>query len=394
MGDVTTFSENGQTGKEFFVPAIYFSPGNSAYFTLKVRQYDADPLTVQILSEGRMAEIKRVVAINYQIKKDTSILNFSVASKSPIEITDNSTIGLGIYTDWGDPSIVSPITLAGISTIEGDINTVLSPDDFAAAGYTLEEMVSGTYEELNYNQPEVDLPTSEDFDTSSYAKEVSVLSAGGTTKTKEYYPHAPGSYTMPVLGSTELNRTVYENMVIADKRAISGDALFRNCTFSGIFYVGTSSGIGTNNVRFENCTFNGPIITGVPPKFGVEEWKKNCLYFTGNTVFNNSVLSETTILAPNYNVDIGNATGDSAITGIILGGVVDVRGDATIDGTIVSMADPLELGTMAGLLDTSIGISDVGGHTVDINPSPENLLPIGMASKIIFVRDSNSYVEF
>ena len=77
-----------------------------------------------------MAEIKRAVAINYQVEKDTSILNFSVASKSPIEITDNSTLGLGIYTDWGDPTIASPITLAGISTIEGDINTVLSPEDY------------------------------------------------------------------------------------------------------------------------------------------------------------------------------------------------------------------------------------------------------------------------
>lgn len=239
------------------------------------------------------------------------------------------------------------------------------------------------------------MPTALDFNTFMYFNETTTLASGlKSGKVPEYFPHAPGSYTTPVPNSTELNRTVYENMVIADKRAISGDALFRNCTFEGIFYVGNPSGIGTNNVRFENCTFNGPVITGVPPKFGTEDWKKNCLYFTGDTVFNNTVMGETTILAPNYNVDIGNATGDSAITGIILGGVVDVRGDATINGTIVSMADPLELGAMAGMLDTSIGISDAGGHTITINPSPENLLPVGMASKIIFVRDGNSYVEF
>ena len=159
------------------------------------------------------------------------------------------------------------------------------------------------------------------------------------------------------------------------------------------FYVGTTTGIGTNNVRFDNCTFNGPIITGVPPKFGVEDWKKNALYFTGDTSFNNTVMAEVTILAPNYNVDIGNGTGDSTITGLVLGGVVDVRGDATIDGTIVSMADPLELGDLAGMLDTTVGISAQGGHNIDITPKPENMLPMGINTKILLVRDGNSYVE-
>ena len=246
-------------------------------------------------------------------------------------------------------------------------------DDFEDTGYTLEEMLTGEYGELNYDQPKLDLPTADDFDTSYYADLTSVLNSGHTTNTKEYFPHAPGSYTTPVFGSIELNRTVYENRIISDKRAISGNALFRNCVFEGIFYIGTTDGIGTNNVRFENCTFNGPVITGVPPKFGPEDWKKNALYFTGDTVFNNSELNEATILAPNYNVDIGNATADSVITGIVLGGVVDVRGDATIDGTIVSMADPLELGLMAGELDTNVGISDAGNRTIDINPSPERM---------------------
>ena len=90
---------------------------------------------------------------------------------------------------------------------------------------------------------------------------------------------------------------------------------------------------------------------------------------------------------------IGNATGDSAVTGIVLRGVVDVRGDATVDGTIVSMADPLELGELAGMLDTSIGISDQGGHTIDISPSPDRMLPMGIRTKILMVRDGDSFVE-
>jgi len=182
-------------------------------------------------------------------------------------------------------------------------------------------------------------------------------------------------------------------MVIDGKRAISGNALFVNCVFEGTFYIGTTDGIGTNNVRFEGCTFNGPVVTGVPPKFGPEDWKKNVLYFTGDCVFNNTSMEEATILAPNYNVDIGNGTGNSTLTGLVLGGVVDLGGDATVDGTIVSMADPLELGEYAGMLDTTIGTSDEGTHNIGLTPSPDRLLPMGISMKILIVRDGNSFVE-
>jgi hypothetical protein len=393
IGNPVTFVDEAGMGEQLAVPLLNINPQERAGFTLTIKQYDDDPQNLIVICTGQMAEVSRRIGINYDLIKDTDLLKFSIASKSPINITDNSTIGSGIYSDWEAVDIASPITLAGISTIEGEVNTTLLESDFDGTGYTLEDVVVGDCEEIRYGQPEVDLPTTEDFDTSMYAKDTSVLSSGHTYNQKEYYPHAPGDYTQPVFGSVELNRTVYENMTIDAKRAIAGNCLFKNCTFEGIFYVGTTSGIGTNNIRFDNCTFNGPIITGVPPKFGIEEWKKNALYFTGDTVFNNNVMEEVTILAPNYNVDIGNGTGDSTIDGIVLGGVVDVRGDANINGTIVSMADPLELGDLAGMLDTTIGISDGGGHTINISPSPDRMLPMGISSKILMIRDGNSYVE-
>jgi len=393
ISEPVTFSNDGRTGLEVAVPFISFPSDNRAGFTLTIRQYNDDLQTLNIISTGTMAGISREVSINYSMAKDTQMLQFAVASKSPIEITDDTTIDNGVYSDWENAGVAPPVTLASISTINGGVNTVLSSDDFTDAGYALEDKLPGTYEDLNYDQPKIEIPSASDFDTSMYAKEVSVLSAGHTTNTKEYFPHAPGDYEQPVFGSIELNRTVYDGVTISDKRAISGNALFRNCTFEGIFYIGTTTGIGTNNVRFEDCTFNGPIITGVPPKFGPEDWKKNVLYFTGDSTFNNSIMEEATILAPNYNVDIGNTSSESTITGVVLGGVVDIRGTATIDGSIISMADPMELGDQANMLDTNIGISEAGNHTINISPSPDRMLPMGIKTKVVMIRNGDTYIE-
>ena len=237
IGEPVTFSNDGQAGLELVIPFISFPSDNRAGFTLTIRQYNDDPQTLNIISTGIMAGVTREVSINYSMAKDTQMLQFAVASKSPIEITDNTTIGTGVYSDWENTGVAPPVTLASISTINGSVNTILSSDDFTDAGYALEDKLQGTYEDINYDQPKIEMPTAADFDTSMYAKEASVLSAGHTTNTKEYFPHAPGDYEQKFdEDSILLSRTVYDGVTISDKRAISGNALFRNCTFEGIFY--------------------------------------------------------------------------------------------------------------------------------------------------------------
>ena len=44
-------------------------------------------------------------------------------------------------------------------------------------------------------------------------------------------------------------------------------------------------------------------------------------------------------------------------------------------------------------LETTIGLSDQGTNTITINPDTENMLPIGISTKILMVRDGNSFVE-
>ena len=222
--------------------------------------------------------------------------------------------------------------------------------------------------------------------------------------TKEYFPHAPGDYSRPANGSSKkLNRQVYENEVFTDVRLPSArHSLFRNCTFEGILYIGMG-GNGANNVRFEDCQFNGVIVTGVPNDF---KWKSNVLYFTGSAIFNNTYMEEATILAPNFNVNLGNTQelleGESILKGAIVGGIVDVRGNATIDGTILSMYDPSPLGYSARAYGTNVGFSDENDEagipedvgTIHITPNPDNLLPSGMVTPIVIQWDGNSYVEY
>jgi hypothetical protein len=294
-----------------------------------------------------------------------------------------------------------------ISVVKGTLSTVLSEDDFdnGYVDYALEDVVLGEYEEILYDQDMSEMPGMDvsDYDTSGYIPLTSTLPASGTT-VEEYFPHAPGDYSQPNGGSdNKLSRHVYENETFTDVCLPAGrNSLFKNCTFEGILFVGSSSS-NTNNVRFENCQFNGVIVTGVPKDF---YWTRNVLYFTGSATFNNTAMEEATILAPNFNVNLGNTQelveGESVLTGAIVGGIVDIRGNAKIEGTILSMYDPTSLGSGARAYGTNVGFSDENNEagvpedrgTIEIKPTPERMLPSGMKTPIIFEQDGNSYVEY
>jgi len=403
---------NELTGKELNVPPIAYCPDRQARFAYRIRQYDDDLHTFEIVSIGTMGNVSRSVRLNYGIKKDTSILNFSVASRSRVILTGDSTVKLGIYSDWEHTNIAPPVDLSAESTIDGDLNVTIDQGDYEFPDDVIAGTVTG---DINYDQPKIDLPTADDFDTSAYTDMTKTLPNSGLRVT-EYFPHAEGDYTRPVWGSVLLKRTVYgpkkpgdPPLVIKDRILNSGaNALFKNCIFEGILYIGNGGGLGTNNIRFENCVFNGAIVTGVPPKFGPETWKKNVLYFTGDSQFNNQTTVETTILAPNYNVNIGDTKAlqdgsESVLTGIVLGGVVDIRGNARVDGTIVSMCypDPDDWGWSAGQVATNIGFSnennEAGGNPdgiITITPDPDGKLPPGMSSKVLMFCDGGSYDEW
>lgn len=119
----------------------------------------------------------------------------------------------------------------------------------------------------------------------------------------------------------------------------------------------------SNNIRFHNCLFVGSIVSDVPASYTN---LRNKLQFTGATRFttqnpdapNNASLNpdpddlpeinKSSMMAPNYSVDVGqfNAPTDTytgsgsgpaqniQLRGTIVAGVLDVRGNALIDGAL------------------------------------------------------------
>jgi hypothetical protein len=184
----------------------------------------------------------------------------------------------------------------------------------------------------------------------------------------------------------------------------SRDALFKNCTFNGILFIHCAADATAkyNNIRFEDCTFNGTIITDVPQLL---KFTRNVLYFTGTATFDNqSGVEEATILAPHFNVNLGNTnpeqSDNNVLTGAIVGGIVDVRGNAQIDGTIISMCDTTPW-TSGYVTNIGATLSDGGSETselgdagvINITPKPDQMLPSGIVSPIVVKTMNDSYRE-
>ncbi|MCD6377746.1 MAG: hypothetical protein J7L99_02715 [Planctomycetes bacterium] len=93
---------------------------------------------------------------------------------------------------------------------------------------------------------------------------------------------------------------------------------------------------------------------------------------------------------------------DSKLTGIIVGGIVDVRGTANIEGTILSMYYPdTDRGTAARYYGTNIGYYNDGGEAGDsgipgdirIVPHPDYKLPFGIRKRYTLTVIPESYEE-
>jgi len=121
----------------------------------------------------------------------------------------------------------------------------------------------------------------------------------------------------------------------------------------GTPYVNTKP--RSNNLRFHDCKFIGSIVADKPSVF---THTRNKLQFTGATQFherhpdnpddpslnpNDDDLAEirkSSMLLPSYSVDIGtnNASPNQNVNlqGLIIAGVLDVRGNAVIDGALMT----------------------------------------------------------
>ena len=214
------------------------------------------------------------------------------------------------------------------------------------------------------------------------------------TVVTEYFPHGPDGYDDYKSGARTVHRQVYENMTFSDVCLPNNrNALFRNCIFENVLYIDCSQSTSTyyNNVRFEDCNFNGVIVTDTPDEL---KWQYNALYFTGSANFNNtSDIQEATILAPHFNVNLGDANNgevesdENVIKGLVVGGIVDIRGNAEIVGTVISMCDTSQW-TSGYVTNIGATLNDGGSETtsiedigtIDITPDPQQKLCQGFTN--------------
>ena len=115
----------------------------------------------------------------------------------------------------------------------------------------------------------------------------------------------------------------------------------------------------SNNLRFHDCLFVGSIVSDTPTEY---TQVRNKLQFTGATRFTtvhpeepeNSYLNPddndmdtiltSSMMLPNYSVDLGSFNSppeqNIALQGAIIAGVLDARGNTTIDGALLLTFDP------------------------------------------------------
>ena len=428
----TRFTDSTGSGDQLITPSIDFASTDAA-FEIRFYRYDSDPCTIKLQSTGTDREVTKQIGMNMAITKDSEVLKYAIASRGKMWVTQNSTIYGPIFSTWNKPEWGAPVETTADTTVEGSINTVLAIadleneniqmetldannnpvfDEYGNRVYSEADTVQGAHEGINYEVSDSDMPgmDEDDYDTSAYASICTDIPAASTTR--EYFPHLAGDYSQPRASwSKAYDRNVYENQTFTNAKLPKGrHALFRNCTFEGVLFIETKesyqdSTSQTNNVRFENCTFNGAIVTNVPSSTNHWSWwTRNVLYFTGEATFDNtSSMQETTILAPNFNVNLGNTGaldegGGNVLTGAVIGGIVDVRGNAEIYGTIISMYDT---SAHPNGYVTNIGAADDGGSegavysggTISITPSADQMLPSGITSPIVIQPQQNTYSE-
>jgi hypothetical protein len=353
-------------------------PGSPGEVTITLVRFKSDPgldyedrLTVT--SSADLEPAQRAVAMDFEYAEDDTVLRYGIASRSRLIVTGDTIIEGNTVTTWDRQDVAQAFVLDADSSVTGTVATIFSEEDFDDSG------VEGEHGGIEYGNEPFEEYTADDFDTSSYRSGTSAI-PDSSRRRWEWWP--PGKLT-----GGFFRRDVHSGETYTNGRLPSGrDAVFENCTFNGITYIEDN-----NNVRFENCTFNGPIVTDVPQEF---EWKNNALSFDDGNTWNNQVAPETTILAPNYNVNIGNlreVEGENAITGLLVGGIVDLRGNVTVNGSILSMyyPDPDEIGSSARMYGTNIGFYDLDAESrtpgetgrIRISIRPEYGLPFGVQTR-------------
>lgn len=316
--------------------------------------------------------------------------------------------------------------------------------------------------------------TPSSFDTSTYkamavgnfATQVTGAESSDGASTPQYTAPSPATIEETPFGSLHpydyYMRPVYENYTFRDVMIPLGtNAVFKNCRFVGVTFIETAtdnsdpnfnyagmqepdgsikfttisaSVNGTdindtksvaNNIRFHDCTFEGMIASDSPDAY---THVRNKVQVTGTANFkieNSAELSDaqkaffkrSTLMLPQLSVDMGsfvdpNSDGEWVrLDGTIVAGVFDIRGTATIDGSIITTYEPVpgegalsqggnpaEFNTTIGYFESTAGdgegeIPDGGYGKIIIRYDPTRQLPDGINGPIELRGEVDTYYE-
>lgn len=165
----------------------------------------------------------------------------------------------------------------------------------------------------------------------------------------------------------------------------------------------------SNNIRFHDCLFIGSIVSDTPTQYTPT---RNKIQFTGATRFlrehpdpdkrsderfrpdpvDEELIDLSSMMLPGYSVDVGTfnspPTQDVQLSGVIVAGVMDIRGNATVDGALLMTFKPVsgepplvdQFGVPVGnpaMFNTTLGyFGPEDGDAESLNPAT---LPEAMA---------------
>ena len=142
----------------------------------------------------------------------------------------------------------------------------------------------------------------------------------------------------------------------------------------------------SNNVRFHDCLFIGSIISDTSQDY---THSRNKVQFTGATKFASehpdellrldprftpdsedlAAIATSSMMLPNYSVDIGSFNSppeqDVRLQGAVIAGILDVRGNADIDGALILTFEPIRgQGPMRDILGQPVGNPSLFNATI------------------------------
>lgn len=422
----TVTIEGTGASRRLAVSSLAFDAGRTVSIELTATAVNSDdvPIGFRLLAAGECNGTTRKVESLFDVEPDESLLHYAFASSVRMILRGNVRVHGPIAAGWrrepfpgqrNHATYPLDVDLGPEGLIEGKLATVDSHPDFEGdpgkGDKDFHNGIRGSNPNCNsaymrgrvkYDQPPVMDLDPEDFNTQPLKDMTSSanLPAADATDVKLDMWNLKGKQWENWNG--EGGKAKLNNIMVPK----GTNPYFKNCTFTGITYIEVDEDTekpkssNQNGVVFEDCTFEGPVITGVPKQM---RWDYNSMEYRGNTTFKNSMiqaaLGGVTLMAPNYNVNIGGSedvggggTGDSAVCGLVVGGVVDIYDRIAIKGTVVSMADVVYKGTPImgkgwnwvkgnDVCGSNLGNVDGSSEIVDIWPDPDNVMPLGILKR-------------